>query len=248
VKSLPIVVVFSLVLAGGGALVAVASGFGHRLQLWGYMAGFKILLGATVAAAFGVLLAVVGIYLSWRGGDSARLYASLAVLLVGLVVLAPVVSAARAVRAVPRIHDISTDTENPPVFVAILKERANAPNTADYGGPEIARLQHAGYPDLKPLELSVPAPKVLDAALESARALGWKIVATDPAAGRIEASDRTFWFGFIDDVVVRVAPTAGGSRVDVRSVSRVGLSDLGANARRIRKFLAVLSERVASGG
>lgn len=247
-KPLPLVVVLSLILALGGAVVAVASGLGHRLQLWGYLPGFKILLGATVAAALGVLLAIVGIYMSSRGGDSARLYASAAALLVGLAVLAPVVSAARAVRAVPRIHDISTDTDNPPVFVAILKERADAPNTADYGGPEIAKLQHAGYPDLKPLELAVPAPKVFGAALESARALGWKIVATDPTAGRIEASDQTFWFGFIDDVVIRVAPTARGARVDVRSVSRVGVSDLGANARRIRRFFAALSERVGSAG
>jgi uncharacterized protein (DUF1499 family) len=247
-KSLPVVLVLSLILAVAGALVAVASGFGHRLQLWGYLLGFKILLGATVAAALGALLAVVSIYLSWRGGDSARLYASLVALLVGLAVLAPVVSAARAVRAVPRIHDISTDTENPPLFVAILKERANAPNTANYGGPEVAKLQHAGYPDLKPLNLPVPPPRTFEAALAAARALGWKIVATDPAAGRIEASDQTFWFGFIDDVVVRVTPTAAGSRVDVRSVSRVGKSDLGANARRIRKFLADLSQRAGSAG
>jgi len=74
-------------------------------------------------------------------------------------------------------------------------------------------------------------------------------VATDPATGRIEATDSTFWFGFIDDVVVRLTPeTDGGTRVDVRSVSRVGLGDAGANARRVRNFLFDLADRLGKAG
>jgi len=70
--------------------------------------------------------------------------------------------------------------------------------------------------------------------------MGGELVASDPVAGRIEATDTTFWFGFKDDIVVRVAPAPGGSRVDVRSTSRVGLSDVGTNAARIRKYLRAL--------
>jgi uncharacterized protein (DUF1499 family) len=86
---------------------------------------------------------------------------------------------------------------------------------------------------------------VLSRATEAARALGWEIVATAPADGRLEATDRTRWFGFRDDVVVRVRPDGSGSRVDARSVSRVGRSDLGTNARRIERFLAALTSALA---
>lgn len=246
VKPFSGIVALAAILTIGGALVAAASGFGHRLQLWGYLAGFKMLFGAAIAAAVGTILALITLYGAWRSQQTAQLYWSVAALAVGLVVIAPVLSWARTLRAVPYIHDISTDTENPPAFVAILKDRANAPNTAEYGGPEIAKLQHAAYPDLKPLRLAVPPPQAFAAALAIARGCGWKIVATDPGAGRIEASDRTFWYGFIDDIVIRVTPVDGASRVDVRSVSRVGKSDLGTNARRVRGFLSRLSKNVGS--
>jgi uncharacterized protein (DUF1499 family) len=88
--------------------------------------------------------------------------------------------------------------------------------------------------------------RVFDRALSVARKLGWVVVAAVPAEGRIEATDTTRWFGFKDDVVVRVAPAAGGSRVDVRSVSRVGRSDLGTNARRIRAFLRELRAAISA--
>ena len=240
-----IALTLSLALVGGGALVAVASGFGYRLQLWDYLPAFKILFVGVVAAIAGTVVAVVGIYLSWRSGQSASMYWSMAVFAVGVLIAVPVVSSVRLSRTLPWIHDVTTDTENPPAFAAALKDRAGAPNTADYGGPAIAKLQLAAYPDIKPLHLNVSPSAAFEAAQKSARELGWKIVAADPIAGRIEASDRTFWFGFTDDIVVRITAEAGGSRIDVRSVSRVGKSDLGANARRIRKFLGDVSSNAA---
>lgn len=226
-------------------LAAVASGFGHRLQLWGYAAGFKILTGAVAGAGVGILLALIGAQLAWRSGEHANLAWSVAALVVGLVVIVPPLLQVRATRQLPYIHDITTDTENPPAFVAMLKERASAPNSAEYGGAEIARLQRQAYPDVQPLILRTQPRDAFVAALETASTLGWTIVESDPQVGRIEAWDRTFWYGFIDDVVIRIAPAAhGGSRVDVRSVSRVGKSDIGANARRVRNFLARLSERL----
>jgi len=92
------------------------------------------------------------------------------------------------------------------------------------------------------LIISLPPDRAFARAQAAARALGWRIVAAAPAEGRLEASDTTWWFGFTDDIVVRVRATAQGSRIDVRSASRVGRSDLGVNARRIRAFLAAVAK------
>ena len=243
--TVPLVTKLAVALIGLCLIAAVFSGFGYRLQWWSYGAGFKILAAAVVGAGIGVLLALVGAYLSWRGAVPAGVAWSLAAVVVGAIVVGPPLLQLRAVRQLPYIHDITTDTVNPPAFVAILSERANAPNTAEYGGAEIAEQQRKAYPDIRPLRLQTPVADVFVAALETAGGLGWRIVESDPAAGRIEASDQTFWYGFVDDVVIRI--TAEGStatRVDVRSVSRVGKSDIGANAARIRKFLDRLAARL----
>lgn len=224
---------------------AVMSGFGHRLQLWGYATGFKILTAAVIGAGVGAALALIGAVAAWRSGDPGGLYRAVAAVAIGLLVAVPPLWWARTARQLPYIHDITTDSDNPPVFVEILKERAQAPNSAEYGGPEIAKLQKQAYPEVQPLRLPVPPAAAFAAALETAHDLGWSIVAQDAAAGRIEASDRTFWYGFIDDVVIRVTAAGDGSRVDVRSVSRVGKSDIGTNARRIRKFLDSLAQGVS---
>jgi uncharacterized protein (DUF1499 family) len=146
----------------------------------------------------------------------------------------------RTGESVPRIHDITTDTERPPEFAALRAVRERSPNGAAYGGPEVAAQQKQGYPDIVPAFLPVPPDRALARAEAAARALGWETVAVAPAEGRLEATASTRWFGFKDDIVVRVTPAPGGSRVDIRSVSRVGKSDLSANARRIRAFLAAL--------
>ena len=147
------------------------------------------------------------------------------------------------VKYLPLIHDISTDTEDPPAFVAVLPLRKDASNPADYGGPAVAAEQRRAYPEVRPLDLAVPPQEAIRRAEAAARAMGWEIVAVVPAAGRIEATARTRWLKFADDVVIRVRTHAGGSRIDVRSVSRLGLGDLGTNARRVRDYLA----RVAAG-
>jgi uncharacterized protein (DUF1499 family) len=148
---------------------------------------------------------------------------------------------AQQAQALPRIHDISSDLDNPPVFVAILPLRAAATNPATYGGPEIAAEQRRGYPDIVPLQLAMSPASAYAKALSLMKKNGWEIVADDPAGGRIEATATTRWFGFKDDVIVRVLPAAGGSRLDMRSVSRVGKSDVGTNAKRIRDFFATIT-------
>jgi uncharacterized protein (DUF1499 family) len=141
----------------------------------------------------------------------------------------------------PPIHDVTTDTEDPPRFIAILPLRLNAPNSVEYGGRSISIQQNRAYPAIQPLVLQVPLENAFQRALTLARAMGWEIVAENLPDGRIEATDTTLWFGFKDDIVVRLRATDTGTRVDVRSVSRVGKSDVGTNAKRIATFLGKLA-------
>ncbi len=146
----------------------------------------------------------------------------------------------------PRIHDITTDTENPPPYVAALPARA-AENAAPatYAGSEIAEQQKAAYPDLAPLKMSLPREQAFRRALDTAKAMpGWSVVAADPAAGRIEARQTSLWFRFTDDIVIRVAAEATGSRIDMRSESRQGRSDFGVNASRVRAYMAKLKQQL----
>ncbi|HVT57809.1 MAG TPA: DUF1499 domain-containing protein [Thermoanaerobaculia bacterium] len=216
-------------------LLALAAA-GVRLNLWSYRTGFQLLgwgalVGIAATAGAIVALAVPKV----RSGAAVGLMLTVGF---GLALGFAMWRSLHQARAVPQIHDISTDLSDPPAFVAILPLRAEAPNPAGHGGADVAAAQRRGYPDLQPLELAVPPATAFARAVAAARAMAWDLVAADPAAGRIEATATTFWFGFKDDVVVRVMPAAAGSRVDVRSVSRVGRSDLGANANRIRAFLA----------
>jgi uncharacterized protein (DUF1499 family) len=145
-------------------------------------------------------------------------------------------------RGTPPIHDITTDTQDPPAFVAILPLRAGAANPPEYGGSSVAEQQRRAYADIQPVMISATPAQAFQRALSAATKLGWSVVARDESAGRIEAVDTTFWFGFKDDVVIRVRGATEGSRVDIRSKSRVGVGDVGTNARRIRAFMAALRE------
>ena len=142
--------------------------------------------------------------------------------------------------SLPYIHDVTTDTENPPLFVDLVDIRNADPRTknpADYPGKEVAMQQLGGYPDLRPLLLDQTREMVFDKAKKTINSMGWELVSSVPGQGRLEATDTTFWFGFKDDVVIRIKTKEGKTLVDVRSKSRVGESDLGANAKRIEKYL-----------
>ncbi len=219
------------------ALLAL-SGFGVRAGWWPFPFGFQVLFGAVGCAIAAIVVALIGLLVpGWRAQAPATLVLSIA-LGVGTAWF-PVQMALQA-KALPAIHDISTDLSNPPAFIAVLPLRADAANPAAYGGAEIAAAQRSAYPDIAPLTLDIAPDYAYVRALAAARKMGWQIVAFDAKSGRIEATATTFWFGFKDDVVVRIVPAAGASRIDVRSVSRVGKSDVGANAARIRAYLAEL--------
>ena len=149
-------------------------------------------------------------------------------------------------RGLPSIHDITTDLEDPPRFSAVLPRRTGNVSPPEYDGATAADQQRRAYPDIVPVDLGVAAERAIDEAAAAARELGWEVVAVDRVRGVLEAIDTTFWFHFKDDIVVRVRATGPArSRVDIRSKSRVGRGDLGANARRIRIFAAALRSRVA---
>jgi uncharacterized protein (DUF1499 family) len=220
-------------------LALAAAGPLHHLRLLGLRPAFGLLGCALLGVVATLVLAVIAIIVSARrrAGMSTALTA-LGLALIALGSLGAVVGKAAGV---PPIHDVTTDTEHPPQFVAVLPLRAGALNPVEYGGPDVAAKQHKGYADIAPLSLTLAPNRAFDRALAVARTMGWEMVASDPAAGRIEATDTTFWFGFKDDVVIRVTPAPGGSRVDVRSLSRVGGGDIGANAARIRQYLKALN-------
>lgn len=223
------------------ALAALAlSGFGVRQGWWTYGVGFQLLewsAYAGLAAATGAAVAMAVPTL--REGATAILSVGLAI---GLVTGYLPWQWKQQARALPKIHDISTDQNNPPQFVRILPLRATAPNPAAYGGAEIAAAQKLAYPDIQPRDIALAPADAFARAHTAATAMGWEVVDADAGRGVIEATATTLWFGFKDDVVIRITPTATGSRVDVRSVSRVGKSDVGANAARIRNYFTKLAK------
>jgi uncharacterized protein (DUF1499 family) len=146
------------------------------------------------------------------------------------------------VKSFPPIHDITTDTVNPPAFNEVVKLRENAPNGLEYGSAELpaadlARIQKSAYPEIVPIETSLTVSEAILRAEQVLKEQGLEIISIDMDRGLLEATDTTKWFGFKDDLVVRISEGQRGSRVDVRSVSRVGVSDVGVNAARIQNFL-----------
>ncbi len=227
----------ALCLAVMAALAVGLAGPGYRFGWWGLGPAFMLLRwGAGLGLVAGGT-ALVAIGASATGRTRARLALGILALAVALAAFAIPWRMQREARRVPPIHDVTTDPEDPPVFVAVVARRAGARNPVEYAGPAVAAQQRAAYPDLAPLDLAAPPERVFPAVEAAARDLGWEIVAAARAEGRLEATATTAWFGFKDDVVVRVRAKGSGSRVDVRSLSRIGVGDLGVNAARVRAFL-----------
>lgn len=231
-----------LLLIAGTAVVAVAP-LGSRTGL----------LPVTVALALFALGLLVSLWalargvlwlLRRRGSELQQNRAAIAISLAAGVIVVPAATILPTI-GTPAIHDITTDTEDPPLFDAIVAIRGDESNSLERG-PELAATQRAAYPDIQPLVVGRPPDEVLDMSRTVAEGLGWEIVAVDPDDGLMEATDTTYWFGFKDDVAVRLRPAGDdATRVDVRSISRFGGGDMGANAARIRRFL---EELTAAGG
>ena len=234
----PLVVV-GLVVALASAAAMIFSGLGYRLDLYHFRTGFAILGWAFWFALAGAILSVAGLVLA--GGKPRRtLIAAVAGIAIGLAAAYVPWSFKLTAGSLPYIHDISTDTDNPPEFVAAAKLRKPDDHPVTYDGKEVADLQHKAYADLAPLTTSAPKEKAFAAATAAFASMGMHVVDVDMAQGRIEANQTSLLYGFTDDMVVRIVTAAEGTKVDVRSKSRVGRSDLGQNAKRIRIFLRKL--------
>jgi uncharacterized protein (DUF1499 family) len=233
-------------LAVVAAVLLVVSPLGWHAGWWHFRVAFFWLM---TCSAYIALAAVVVCVLALAAGRSGLGGRGVTMAGIGIVLSAVLVYVPwqynQTLNSVPRVHDITTDTDNPPAFVAALPARAaEKANTVIYEGPEFAKQQKAAYPDLVPLKVGLPPNEAFKRALDAAKAMpGWTVVESDPATGRIEANETSRWFRFIDDVVIRVAADGAASRIDIRSVSRQGRSDFGVNARRIRAYVQTLNAR-----
>jgi|TARA_B110000240_G_scaffold107149_1_gene120678 uncharacterized protein (DUF1499 family) len=244
----------SLLLGLGLGVLTLASAAGIWLGFWDFRRGFSLLgtanqYGQWLAWACLLLAAATLIASQLLKVKNAGKFVSLAAvgaLVAWVAYLIP--ESFRPGEGVnyPPIHDISTNRINPPEFVAIAPLRADAPNTLVYGAsnnmtPEqLIEQTDEAYPDLVTQLYSESVNEVFEKALAAVDDLGWELVAQDASAGRIEATDTTFWFRFKDDVVLKIDQQGSETAVDVRSVSRVGTGDVGANAIRMRKLFALL--------
>lgn len=241
---------FCLALLIVGPLIFMVAALGYKMGLWGLRFSFGTLtreVGPAVLVAT-IVFGIIGLILAFLVKPRKGIIISALAVIIPLSGIYHAKSVGKTAKSLPFIHDITTDTQDPPMFTdAILTERAKTPkvNPVNYIGKKDPRgerlvsvLQVKGYPDIRPLILEDDADTVFQNAAAAARGLGWEIVTLDAEAGIIEATDTTFWYGFKDDVIIRVRPSEGGATVlDIRSVSRVGASDIGANAARIHKFV-----------
>jgi|SRR5580700_7124493 uncharacterized protein (DUF1499 family) len=233
----------ALLLAIAAAALLALGPLGWRVGWWHFrFAFFSLMPWAAYCGLAAMALAVLALLFGRRSIAGRQIAIGVIAFLIGAAIAYVPWQYSEMRGMVP--NDITTDLQNPPPYVAVLalRKAATSPNTGEYKGAKIAEQQQRSYPDIAPVMLASASDEAFARALEAARRMGWTIVETDPGAGRIEASDRTRWFGFIDDIVVRIAAADGGSRIDVRSSSRVGTGDFGTNAARVRRYLAALRQ------
>ena len=223
--------------ACASVLMLLLGALGSRFGLWPFLIGFYFLfagiLGALICAIWGIAALV---FSRGKGLIEARapfVYGTILSALVLSVMFVQFLDASR----LPAIHDISTDSAEPPEFDRLIAVRGTTSNDLTYTDGD-RQQQALAYPEIKTLHTKRGLNESFDRALVVAKTMGWEIVNSDRRSGIIEYTATTFWFGFKDDVVIRIRDESGGTLIDLRSVSRVGMSDLGANAKRIARFLA----------
>jgi uncharacterized protein (DUF1499 family) len=228
-----------------GALVAViiffGAGYAYQWDLMSLSAAMRVMLPLGVFAGLvSAILSIMGIYFTQNknlhGFNRAVIGLFLSIAVVGTFIYFLI----RAV-SVPPIHDITTNFEDPPAFIALKEQRDQAANETEYPGGEVAEMQRKAFPNIQPIVLNLSESQAFDRALKAAQSMPrWEIVFSSKEEGRIEATATIPWFGFKDDVSIRLQPVPDGTRVDIRSASRIGKSDLGENARRIHNYLQKL--------
>lgn len=224
-------------LACAAALTVALCGPAHRFLGVDLDVALTVFRYGFYAAAAAIALALATVMPTRPGERRRGFVAAVLALVIGVAAAWSPAQWLLQARAAPRINDVTTDTVRPPSLVVTLQMRKGAANPPAYPGAAVAAQQRAAYPEIAPILLTLPPAEAFKRVDRVAAALGWDVVARAPAEGRLEAIDTTAWFGLQDDVVVRIrAEGTTGSRVDIRSKSRLGESDFGANARRIRMF------------
>ena len=229
----------AFILACVGAVIVAASGPLHRFLGLDIEAAIAVFRYGFYVAVAGATLGLATI-LPTRPGDRRRGFvAAFLGLVIGVAASWVPLRWFLQAQSLPAINDISTDLGSPPPLVATLPLRRGATNPPAYPASS-AHLQKAAFPDIQTLVLPVPPDEAFRRADNVATAMGWDIVARVPPEGRLEAVATSKWFGFRDDIVIRIRAQGTGSRIDIRSKSRIGEADLGGNVERIRTFLAQL--------
>ena len=235
-------------------IAALSAPLGIWLGIWDFRAGFNILGGVYPftgwiglgCLAIGFALLVAAKKMNSDNGIALFNLAAAGALASGIAWYIPSTFQAPEGQSYPPIHDVSTDLVDIPEYVAVMPLRADAPNTTVYGGsprmtPERnAQLQQEAFPDLVPQYYDADSQVMFERAIAAVDAMGWDLVDAVPEEGRIEATATTFWFRFKDDVVIRIREDAGQTRIDARSLSRVGGGDAGTNAKRLMQFFEIL--------
>ncbi len=220
-------------------ITAMMSGVGYRLGWWRHPEAFAIFEWASYAAVITLLVSVAGIFKTRPHAQQRGMLSGITGIILSLPVITATLLFEYSATAYPQINDVTTDTQDPPSFWDV-------PNPIEYPGQTVADLQLAAYPDLKPLQISISAEQAFVKALEVATDKGWEVISSDADEGRIEAVDTSLLFGFKDEVVIRITSSDDGAIVDIRSRSRIGRIDRGANAKRIRDYLSTLKKKVAT--
>ncbi len=226
-------------------LVFIFSGYGYQWDIWSMGMGFTLLRYSAYAAIGLVITQVISLFIMKGAGAKAISFLVIGIFLTGAVSGTALYWQNKA-QNVPPIHDISTDLTTPPEFVSMVRLRADAPNPPEYAGEETAAAQEEAYPHIQPLIVTTGKQEVIDEIVMLIVSRNWDMVSINRAEGRVEATEKLPWFGFKDDVVLRVTEIENGTstRVDMRSKSRIGRSDVGVNADRIEAFLKDLERKL----
>jgi hypothetical protein len=221
-------------------IIAALAVLGYRFGIMNYQVALIILVGGAAMGMMAVLAGIVSILGIITSTDTKVSGTFLAIIgmLLGLAVVAPIYLTVQAGYKAPKIHDITTDLQDPPTFTTIRSLRSTAHNSLDRKTPaNLAELQQAGYPDLESLLIDKNPSQVFKEAVELAKARDWEIINASAKDGIIEATATTKIMGFKDDIVIRVTNKNNHTIVDMRSASRIGISDMRTNADRINSFL-----------
>lgn len=243
----------ALILSIGGLAAALIAAVGTGQGAWHFRTGFTILRWAFYAAIAGGTVAVAAMVLSHRARVRGLRTRNVLALAVALLFVGYLGMHIQTARSVPAIHDVTTDLEDVPQFRALRVREDNLENIPGEDRPDLAgmepeerwkALHREGYPDVKPVRVPWTVQETIGKAQALADKRGWEVAHVDPARGTLEATDTTRFFRFKDDVVMRARkdPEGKGTIVDMRSISRVGGSDVGMNAKRVREFLKDLRQ------